>query len=220
MVDYKIKTVTDGSPHSYVIWHVPSLRFVDFKNKNVLDIGCGAGGFLTYLRNQYQSKVRGIDPNSNNAGKCKEVGIEVSVGYADEFMKQFENEFDVVTSFEVLEHVYSHKDLFVPAHHFLKENSPFTISTPNAFHILRLWSMLWGDHRDMMMDPTRDDGPEHIRLYSYKMMKRAFEKSGFSDIKVYGVLKLFNRAIVFKNRYLINYFAQHVVGVGYKKSRN
>ena len=77
--------------------------------------------------------------------------------------------------------------------------------------------MFWGEHRDMLMDPTRYDRPEHIRLYSYKMMKRAFEKSGFSDIKVYGVLKLFNSEIVLKNKYLINYFAQHVVGVGYKK---
>jgi 2-polyprenyl-3-methyl-5-hydroxy-6-metoxy-1,4-benzoquinol methylase len=220
IVDYKIKTVTDGSTKSYVVWHVPALRFVDFKSKRVLDIGCGAGGFLNYLRNRYQSKVHGIDPNSSNAEKCKESGIKVLVGYAEEFMEQFEKEFDVVTSFEVLEHVYSYKDLFAPAHYFLRENCPFVISTPNAFHVLRIWSMFWGEHRDMLMDPTRYDRPEHIRLYSYKMMKRAFEKSGFSDIKVYGVLKLFNREIVLKNKYLINYFAQHVVGVGYKKGRS
>lgn len=216
VVDYKIKTELDGSTDEYVIWQVPALKYIDFKNKKVLDIGCGAGGFLHYLKNRFRCEVLGIDPNQTNANQCNKAGIEVAVGYADEFVDQFSAQFDIVTSFEVLEHVYSYKDLFEPAGCFLKKGGSFVISTPNAFHLLRIWCMLRGDHRDLLMDPTRYYRPEHIRLYSYNMMKRAFEKSGFSDIRIYGVVKIFKKEIVLKNKILINYFAQHLVGIGKK----
>ena len=217
-VDYKIKTELDGSTDGYVIWNLPAPKYVDFKNKKVLDLGCGAGGFLRYLQKQFQCKVLGMDPNQTNANQCREAGIEVAVGYAGEFVDQYAHQFEIVTCFEVLEHVYSHKDLFIPAHQFLKDNGSLVISTPNAFHVLRIWSMLFGDHRDLMMDPTRYYRPEHVRLYSYNMMKRAFKQTGFSGIKVYGVRRMFNKEIVLKSKILINYFAQHLVGEGKRKN--
>ena len=218
MIDYKIKKNIDGSQSTFFKWHVVVLKKIDFVNKKVLDMGCGAGGFLNYLKNNYKSNVIGIDPNSENIKICRYHNIQVYNDYANELLNNEElvDRFDIVTSFEVLEHVYSYKDLFLPAFLFLKEGGFFCISTPNAFHIFRILSMILGDHRDILMDPTRNEEPEHIRLYSYKMIKRAFCKSNFNNIKIYGILRIFKYNIILKNRFLINYFAQHLIGIGAK----
>ncbi len=218
MIDYKNKSTIDGSCKEYLFWHNVSLKYLDYKKKDVLDIGCGAGGFLNFIKNNYNSNVIGIDPNFNNIKEIESQSIKGFVGYADEMLNesQLKNNFDIVTSFEVLEHVYSYKDIFIPAFSFLKNGGIFCVSTPNAFHALRLFSMFFGDHRDSLIDPTRSDEPEHVRLYSYNMMKRAFEKSGFKNIKIFGILKLLDKEIILKNKILINYFAQHLVGIGNK----
>lgn len=216
MINYKDKYTEDGSKDYYAIWHIPALKFVDFKNKKVLDLGCGSGGFLNFIHKNFNCEVCGIDPNSRNIEIVKKNNIQGFVGYANEFENVFSNTFDIVTSFEVLEHVYSYKDLFLPAYIYLRNNSPFIISTPNAFHLFRILSTFFGDHRDILMDPTRSDEPEHIRLYSYKMMKRAFIKSNFKNIKIYGIFKIFKKSIILKNKFLVNYFSQHLVGIGYK----
>ena len=218
MNHYKQKNNIDGNPDKYSSWHIPVLKLINFRDKNVLDLGCGAGGFLKTIRKDYTSKVFGIEPNIGNIKKLEESGIDNYHGIASEFIEieSLKNNMDIVCSFEVLEHVYDYKDIFLPGFVFLKKGGVFCVSTPNAFNILRIINMFFGEHKDILMDPTIHNEAEHIRLYSYNMIQRAFIKSGFKDIKIYGVLKLLNKEIIFKNRFLINFLSQNLVGIGYK----
>lgn len=43
--------------------------FSEFKNKNVLDIGCGFGDFCRYAKEKGALNVLGIDPSFNKALK-------------------------------------------------------------------------------------------------------------------------------------------------------
>src|SRR5687767_10389958 len=71
--------------------------------RRILDVGCGTGGMLTSL--QAFGEVEGIDADPSAIAYCRERGI-TSVRLADSPPIPFpDHEFDVVTSFDVLEHV-------------------------------------------------------------------------------------------------------------------
>ena len=62
MIDYGKKNTVDGTIDSLGVWHKAALKVVDFKNKKVLDIGCGSGSFLSYIRKE-AAEILGLDPN-------------------------------------------------------------------------------------------------------------------------------------------------------------
>ena len=78
--------------------------------KKVLDVGCG-GGILAESLAQRGAQVTGIDMGDAPLGVAKLHQLEsgLSIDYqkstAEDFAKQYENAFDVVTCLEMLEHV-------------------------------------------------------------------------------------------------------------------
>ena len=78
--------------------------------KKVLDVGCG-GGILAESLAQRGAQVTGIDMGDAPLGVAKLHQLEsgLSIDYqkstAEDFAKQHENAFDVVTCLEMLEHV-------------------------------------------------------------------------------------------------------------------
>jgi 2-polyprenyl-6-hydroxyphenyl methylase/3-demethylubiquinone-9 3-methyltransferase len=78
--------------------------------KKVLDVGCG-GGILAESLAQRGAQVTGIDMGDAPLGVAKLHQLEsgLSIDYqkstAEDFAKQHENSFDVVTCLEMLEHV-------------------------------------------------------------------------------------------------------------------
>ena len=79
-------------------------------DKKVLDVGCG-GGILAESLAQRGAQVTGIDMGDAPLGVAKLHQLEsgLSIDYqkstAEDFAKQHENAFDVVTCLEMLEHV-------------------------------------------------------------------------------------------------------------------
>lgn len=81
--------------------------------KRVLDIGCGDGGFLLYLKEHGYGNVYGIDPSELSIRKLKDKNIDGSLGNIfDGVPKALQKAFDVVVCTAVIEHVYS-LDTFV-----------------------------------------------------------------------------------------------------------
>jgi 2-polyprenyl-6-hydroxyphenyl methylase/3-demethylubiquinone-9 3-methyltransferase len=78
--------------------------------KKVLDVGCG-GGILAESLAQRGAKVTGIDMGDAPLGVAKlhqlesGLAIDYQKSTAEDFAKQHENAFDVVTCLEMLEHV-------------------------------------------------------------------------------------------------------------------
>ena len=74
------------------------------KNKKVLDIGCGDGTLMEYLRNNQQNDVRGLEPNKNLVQKCIARGLSVIEGDAEKELIQFpEKSFDYVVLSQTLQ---------------------------------------------------------------------------------------------------------------------
>ena len=73
-------------------------------NKRVLDIGCGDGTLMEYLKDHQQNDVRGLEPQKNLVQKCISKGLAVIEGDAEKELIQFpEKSFDYVVLSQTLQ---------------------------------------------------------------------------------------------------------------------
>ena len=73
-------------------------------NKRVLDIGCGDGTLMEYLKNNQKNDVRGLEPDKNFVQKCISKGLPVIEGDAEKELNQFpEKSFDYVVLSQTLQ---------------------------------------------------------------------------------------------------------------------
>jgi len=89
-------------------WSKPFFNFIFDGNRfdSVLDIGCGNGSFLAKCKTNNFTRCVGTDLATLDLGLIKKVeGVEYKNTAASE-LKFNEGEFDLVTSFECLEHVH------------------------------------------------------------------------------------------------------------------
>jgi ubiquinone/menaquinone biosynthesis C-methylase UbiE len=103
-------------------------------NMNVLDIACGTGYGLAFLKRNAKS-VTGVDVDFDAArealNECDTDKTHVLLG--DGTSLPFDdNSFDVVTSFETLEHLHARNDFLAELKRVLKMDGTFVLSTPNA----------------------------------------------------------------------------------------
>ena len=73
-------------------------------NKRVLDIGCGDGTLMEYLKINQQNDVRGLEPKKDLVRKCIARGLSVIEGDAEKELIQFpEKSFDYVVLSQTLQ---------------------------------------------------------------------------------------------------------------------
>lgn len=99
---------------------------VDFKNKDVLDVGCGRGSFLKQLKN---TKTRtGLDISQKAIELIKKDGIKGFVRKLPEL--DLHEKYDIITCFEVLEHTKFWKKTIKNAISCLVDGGLLIISVP------------------------------------------------------------------------------------------
>jgi methionine biosynthesis protein MetW len=73
-------------------------------NKRVLDIGCGDGTLMDYLKKNQQNDVRGLEPKKDLVQQCISKGLSVIEGDAEKDLFQFpEKSFDYVVLSQTLQ---------------------------------------------------------------------------------------------------------------------
>ena len=74
------------------------------KNTRVLDVGCGDGTLMEYLKNSRKIDIRGIEISKNNVQKCLSKGLTVIEGDAEKDLLQFpDSSFDFVILSQTLQ---------------------------------------------------------------------------------------------------------------------
>lgn len=147
---------------------------------NILDVGCGDGGFLLLARAK-GFKVFGVDYDSRMIAIAKERGIDraESAEFKRYFEKRHEGEFDVVTLFDVLEHTPEPAQLLEWIKPLIKPGGYIAITLPNALRPLP-----WGREE-------HDYPPHHFTRWTPDAMKNFINLHGFSIIhQEAGTLKL------------------------------
>ena len=133
---------------------------------NLLDVGCGPGYFLSYLKDNGVD-ARGLEVTEDLAKYCKKLGLDVeSKDLADEP----DNAYDVIVMFDVLEHVYTPVELLNTARNKLKDGGYLVLYTPN---IHSLSFELMGAAENVLL-PF-----EHVCFYDDKSFNVLADQSGF-----------------------------------------
>ncbi|HVT96787.1 MAG TPA: class I SAM-dependent methyltransferase, partial [Acidobacteriaceae bacterium] len=109
----------------------------------VLDIGCSSGGFLTHLKDRGW-ELAGIELNPEAAERARQnTGGQIMTGDIDsvEFPP---GSFDVITCYDVLEHLYEPRMVFQKVARWLKPGGIFYIFVPNVLSWeARMFQSFW-----------------------------------------------------------------------------
>jgi 2-polyprenyl-3-methyl-5-hydroxy-6-metoxy-1,4-benzoquinol methylase len=102
----------------------------DVRGVAVLDVGCG-GGFFTNVLHEQGANVVGVDyaPHGIAFGHNRYPDVDLRVHSALELETLGENQFEVVTLLDVIEHISDHDRLMRGIRHVLKPNGRLIIST-------------------------------------------------------------------------------------------
>ena len=101
-------------------------------NKRVLDIGCGDGTLMEYLKKNQQNDVRGLEPDKNLVQKCIAKGLSVIEGDAEKELTQFpEKSFDYVILTQTLQAFLYPEEVL---NQLLRIGKQTIVSIPNFGH--------------------------------------------------------------------------------------
>ncbi len=142
------------------------------QNNNILDVGCGDGYFLTEAKKR-KWKVIGTEYNTGSIERCKSKGIDIIGGKLKEITQLKNNYFDVITSFEVLEHINNPQEEIKLFWKLLRPKGIVYLTTPNFNSLSR---KLLGNKWSIIQYP------EHINFYTVKTIKFLFRQNGFRII--------------------------------------
>lgn len=99
-------------------------------NAKVLEIGCGKGSFLKMLMKNHIDCV-GLEFNEESIKKLNVEGYMALNSTIQDFAQENNEMFDVVVSFQVLEHVYDVYSFLLASIQTLKKGGKLIISVPN-----------------------------------------------------------------------------------------
>ena len=140
----------------------------------ILDIGCSSGGFLSTM-NTRDWKLYGIEMESSTAQRAREAtGATVFVGDAVD-APFAPASFDVITAFDLLEHVYDPRQFLAKVLYWLKPGGIFYALTPN----IDSWeAKVFGTHWFGL------ELPRHLSYFSPKSVRYVMNQIGFSEVSV------------------------------------
>jgi 2-polyprenyl-3-methyl-5-hydroxy-6-metoxy-1,4-benzoquinol methylase len=135
----------------------------------LLDIGCGAGGYLSSMK-ALGWKVLGIDPSSHAARIAQECyGVPVNVGTL-ETAGLSDCSIAVITMVHAIEHVHDPISHLRQCHRVLQTGGRLVLTTPNIAGLMsRLFAENW-----MALEP-----PRHLWLFRPGTLKACVERAGF-----------------------------------------
>jgi spore maturation protein CgeB len=147
---------------------------LSYPRGRLLDVGCSTGGFLVEASLRYW-EVTGIEISEKAANVGREkYGLKVVTGVLGD--TSFDSGcFDVVSAWDVIEHVASPEGFMANVQRVLKPGGLFILNTPNvnsadAMHAGVNWRHL--------------DAPLHPVLYDYMTIRFLLKKYGFDCLEV------------------------------------
>jgi SAM-dependent methyltransferase len=144
------------------------------KHNRILDVGCGTGWFLEVAKERGW-EVFGTEFSEAAVSLCQEYGLNVVQGALHEelFEKQ---SFDVITSFEVIEHIDNPLQDVQIISSLLRKGGLFYCTTPNFNGLLRYI---------YKADYSIINYPEHLSYYTPKTFDFLMNKHGLVKQKLF-----------------------------------
>lgn len=136
---------------------------------NIIDVGAGNGHFLKAARERGWNTY-GTEFDERAVKICTDKGIHMHSGKLNPSNYEPEK-FDIITSFEVIEHINNPKEELSNFYRILRPGGIVHLTTPNVGSISKAFlKEKW----------TIFNYPEHLCYYSPKTIKMIFKRLGFT----------------------------------------
>jgi 2-polyprenyl-3-methyl-5-hydroxy-6-metoxy-1,4-benzoquinol methylase len=156
--------------------HIQGIKdIIKIKPRKLLDFGCGSGDFLEYLREKTpEISAKGFDYSSDAAKIARSRGFHVLSGNFPESLNLPANSnFDVITMFQVLEHVSEPDNIILKAKNLLKDNGFLIIGVPDNEGCVR-----------HVPDAISNMPPHHVSRWRESIFRSGFLHLGFRVARV------------------------------------
>ena len=144
------------------------------KNARILDIGCGPGHFLYFLKKQGYPNIQGIDRSEDQLRLCRErVGVPVRQQDAVDFLLERPGQFDLISALNVLEHLPLENgiELVCLILRALRSGGRVVLAVPNAANPYS-GGILYGDLT-------------HCLAFTSMSLRQLFAMHGVTDVQFY-----------------------------------
>ncbi len=148
--------------------HLKTISFFGQKHGRVLDIGCGVGTFCALaVQNGWDAYGIDFDPDAVEAGRRTFGLAQLEVNDLNGFAADHPGEmFDLVTFFDVFEHIDDHNDFIETAHASLRKGGHVALSVPYR----GAWRWL----------VPHDLPPRHLTRWDEKSLSLFMERHGLA----------------------------------------
>lgn len=147
----------------------------------LLDIGCSTGFFMLIAK-KFGFEVYGMEASEEAVKKGREkynLPIVHALSF-DELSEQYKNLYDVITAFEVLEHVHEPLKFLKNIYSFLKEDGILILSCPPFYkfeNIAKGYRKYKWWHNDYP--------PHHVTRWKTWTLHYALKKVGFNEVHIF-----------------------------------
>lgn len=152
----------------------------------IFDVGAATGYFLDMARERGWA-TGGIEISAYAANMAKNKGHDIFLGDLKELM--IEEKYDVVTMWDVLEHLSNPDGYLKSVHGILKDGGILAINTINSSSF---WARLLGRNWHAILPP------EHLFYYSVKSLNILLGNNGFKIIESSKIGKKFTLSYICK----------------------
>jgi SAM-dependent methyltransferase len=169
-VEYHKTKRRDFERHPQWQFEVDAIRELAPDGGNALDVGCGDGTFLTMLGERWRKY--GVEINPQRAEEALSKGIEVQVRSITE--ADFGVMFELVTMYEVIEHLYRPADALRTVGSMLSHDGLLVVSTPDSESTLaKLRGPEWWSYHY----------PPHIFFFGHSSFEKLIGSLGFRVVR-------------------------------------
>ena len=151
--------------------------------ERVLDVGCGYGYFVE--RAAEHAVASGLDANVHAQRRAVARGLDVRHGTAEAFADELAVKFDVVCTFQTLEHIFEVSSFFGALRRMLKPGGRLIVTVPNNEPYLERFNKY----------ATFNTPPHHVGLWNRDSLTAAGRHFGF-DLMEHAYLDVGKRPLV------------------------
>jgi len=141
---------------------------------SLLEVGAGFGTFGEEVKRLgFFTRFIAVEPTPHLAATCRGRGLEVLESPIEQVALP-EASVDVIASFEVVEHLFSPKDILQKAHRLLRPGGVMIVSVPSSggFDVM------------LLKDKSSSVDVEHLNYFNPASLARLFESCGFKTLEV------------------------------------